>query len=213
MNAFKFSILFSLLVLWSGCHKTPDYQAQLAKELASGVEQNELFLGFSLGMTNDAFYERCWEMNKQGLLIHGSENSSVMYELVNNELQHPAEMDFYPNFHEGKVGEMLVEFRYKGWSAWNKELQADKLVKDVYQYLKKQHGEFFLAELADGKVLCNLDGSRRITIKRLMDNSKIQVLYSDMRINEAMQEAKALRKKNAPNRRVPAWATPGVGKK
>ena len=193
-----------------GCKNTPpNYETKLQQELKSEEINNDIFLGFTLQMPKEDFYARCWDMNKEGQLLHGSSNASVLYKLENEELKFPARMEFYPDFYQGKVYQMLTEFKYAGWAPWNKEMHAEYLIKDVYTYLKKQHGDFFLADLENkGKVLCNLNGNRRIIITRISDESKVQVIYSDMTVYPEAQAEKEARVKNTPQRRVPAWATP-----
>jgi len=75
MKRFSFILLFlSILFLSYSCETTPEqeYRKREAKELASGVRNDSLFLGLYLGMTMDDFYARCWEMNKMGLIMNSN---------------------------------------------------------------------------------------------------------------------------------------------
>lgn len=205
---------FCLTALLIGCQGTPDYETLLQQELASGERNDDLFLDFYLGMPRDDFYARCWDLNKEKKARPGGSNSSVAIDLPEGTLPHPAFKEFYPEFYNDKVWQMLVEYEYQGWAPWNKELQADKLIKEVYKLLKERHGDFFLADLGDkGKALCNINGNRRILIRRVKDAKRVQVVYDDMSVYEAAEEEKKARRAAAPNKRVPAWATPGSGKK
>jgi len=87
-------------------------------ESASNVDS--LFLGISMGMNKDAFYDYCWQMNNKKVFTHGPTNQSVQY-MLETELSHPVEMQFYPSFHEDKIYEMPVLFSFNSWAPWNRE--------------------------------------------------------------------------------------------
>ena len=133
-------IIFSALFLTFSCKSTPEqeYKAREAKELASGVRYDSLFLGLSLGMSMDEFYDRCWQMNKQGLIMEGANNTTVRYEI--QEFQHPASMEFYPSSENGKVTAMPISFMYDAWAPWNKELQAKELIIEVIKLMESWYG-------------------------------------------------------------------------
>ncbi len=207
-------IIFAAFAV-TGCNQQPpDYQEKLNAELASGEKNNDLFLGFYLGMPRQAFYDTCWQLNKEGKAKHGTANSSVAYPLPAGTLDQPATMEFYPEFYRDSISEMLTEYKYDAWAPWNKDLSAEVLVKDVYRYLKKEHGDFFLTDLGEkGKALCNIDGNRRIIIRRTADDSKVQVVYNDMTNYAAAAAEKAARRAKADKKATPAWSTPGAGKR
>ena len=79
------------------------------------------FLGLYFGMPEKDFYMHCWKLNQKGLIKQGESNTTVEYQLK-DELKYPAVMDFYPKFNQGKISEMPVMFKYKGWAPWNKTL-------------------------------------------------------------------------------------------
>src|SRR5664280_2349497 len=51
------------------------------------------------------------------------------------------ERDFYPNFNQGKIFEMPVTFKYKGWAPWNKALSSDNLQNAVQKWYEKVYGK------------------------------------------------------------------------
>jgi hypothetical protein len=152
----------------------------LQRELASGIREDSLFMGIKLGMTDQEFYTHCWELNRQGLVRQGSSNTTVMYNVL-EELDHPATMDFYPEFLEGKIVEMPVRFCYHGWAPWNKTLSSDSLQLDVLEWYSETYGEDFIAvEHPDhGMAYTKIDGNRRITIFR-EDEVYVWAIFTDM---------------------------------
>ena len=56
-----------------------EYEKLEKRELNSGKKVNEIFLGLELGMDRKAFFETCWDLNKQGKLTNGPTDLSVEY--------------------------------------------------------------------------------------------------------------------------------------
>ena len=148
-----------------GCTPGKTYERRLKRELASGIRYDSLFMGLSFGMTQKEFYEHCWDMNKDSIIKQGSANMSVQYD-INEELEHPATMNFYPRFDSGKIVEMPVRFIYNGWAPWTKELSPDKLAKDVKSWYEDIYGKGFISVTHpfNGTAYTKIDGNRRITI-------------------------------------------------
>jgi len=148
-----------------GCTPGKTYERRLKRELASGIRYDSLFMGLSFGMTQKEFYEHCWNMNKDSIIKQGSANMSVQYDL-NEELEHPATMNFYPRFDDDKIIEMPVRFIYNGWAPWTKELSASNLAKDVKNWYEDIYGKGFITVThpMNGDAYTKIDGNRRITI-------------------------------------------------
>jgi len=125
----------------------------------------------------------CWEMNKKGIFTDGNGNTAVKYKLANGELKHPAEMNFYPEFKDGKIASFWVKFQYDGWVPWNKKLDSDDLLPDVLALYKKWYpqGNDFLkiTDKEKGTIYVKVDGNRRIIIGRF-DDVQVKVDYSDL---------------------------------
>ena len=179
-------ILFlSVLVIIIGCQT--DYQKMKQRELASGVRQDSLFLGLKFGMTKREFFAHCWELNAQKLVIHGGKNQTVEYNL--KELEHPAKMNFYPNFHEGKIYEMPVSFTYTGWSPWNKHLSSDSLLIDVVDLMENWYDPGFLRleHPKKGIAYTKVDGNRRIIL--FAENERVvKAIITDLVIDEQLKK-------------------------
>jgi hypothetical protein len=187
MGKYLLGVALLLLILGS-CSKKAKYENWVERELASGVRQDSLFLGLTLGMTSKNFYAQCWELNKQGLIRQGTGNTSVEYRLE-DELKHPATMNFYPNFHGDIIHEMPVRFKYDAWAPWNKELQADSLQLDVLQLMQEWYGEEFMdvTHPIHGTAYVRIDGNRRISIFK-ENESNVMVMFTDLTIEQADEE-------------------------
>ena len=162
----KWMVLASIAALIvGGCTPGKTYERRLKRELASGIRYDSLFMGLSFGMSQKEFYEHCWDMNKDSIIKQGSANMSVQYDL-NEELEHPATMNFYPKFDSGKIVEMPVRFIYNGWAPWTKELSASNLAKDVKSWYEDIYGKGFITVThpMNGNAYTKIDGNRRITI-------------------------------------------------
>jgi len=152
-------------LLAGGCSPGKTYERRLRRELSSGVRYDSLFMGISFGMTSEEFYKHCWGLNKDSVVRQGSANMSVQYD-INEELDYPATMNFYPEFYEDRIVEMPVRFIYNGWAPWTKELSASNLALDVKQWYEEIYGRGFITvrHPMNGNAYTKIDGNRRITI-------------------------------------------------
>lgn len=182
-----FIFLFLGVVIF-GCSPRSKYERRLKSELESGVRQDSLFLGLRFGMTQLDFYTTCWKLNRQGLIKQGSGNTSVEYKLE-DQLDHPVTINFYPKFYQEKIHEMPVQFVYNGWTPWNEELSSEKLQLDVLEWFNDVYGKHYIEveHPRHGTAYIKLDGNRRITIFR-EDDSHVWAVFTDMSINEDKQD-------------------------
>jgi len=103
----KYSGFLLLLALsLNACQQKSEYHQMVERELASGERYDSLFLGIHFGMESKDFYTHCWKLNKEGVIREGATNTSVYHELTG--LKHPANMEFYPGFYNGKIIEMPI---------------------------------------------------------------------------------------------------------
>ena len=177
----KWMVLASIAALIvGGCTPGKTYERRLKRELASGIHYDSLFMGISFGMTQKEFYEHCWKMNKDSLIKQGSSNMTVQYDM-NEELEHPATMNFYPKFDSGKIVEMPVRFIYNGWGPWTEELSASNLAKDVREWYEDIYGTGFITVThpMNGEAYIKIDGNRRITIY-VENDMYVWALFTDM---------------------------------
>lgn len=164
-STFTKLILLTLTILTAiSCQSK--YEKMESRELKSGKIANEIFLGLELGMSQKAFYEICWDLNKKGILSNGPSELSVEY-TVEMPSELTAKMRFYPKFEEKKITQMQVEFSYEGWAIWNENLAVEKLREDVVKLFEKWYGpEFIEVSNADKSqiVFVKVDGNRRIRV-------------------------------------------------
>ena len=180
----KFYLLIFLITIitLTSCSKKQHYESLVERELASGVRNDTLFLGLTLGMTSESFYKKCWDLNKQGLIRQGSGNTSVAYEMK-EELKFIADVNFYPSFFEDKIYEMPVQFKYKAWAPWNKQMGADSLQVDILSLFESWYGNGFfeISPSERKKAYVKVDGNRRISIyKDPIDDGTVWALYTDL---------------------------------
>jgi hypothetical protein len=102
---------------------------------------------------------------------------------LKDELKHPAVMDFYPKFNQGKISEMPVSFKYKGWTPWNKTLSSDNLLNNVQKWFEKVYGKGFIKvkHPLHGTAYVKINGNRRITIFKEND-LHIWAIFTDMTV-------------------------------
>ena len=183
IRRFLLLVVFCSSILWiSSCQKGK-YTEIRDQEVASGIRNDSLFLGLELGMTSKEFYAVCWELNKNGILGDGPGNMTAQYTITdyNSEIT----MNFYPKFKEDKIFTMPVDFAYKAWSPWNKELSSEalepiviELLEDWYEkeLIEMEHPEF-------GKTYFVIDGNRQIIVYR-KSAKDIRVEYKDLFMEE-----------------------------
>lgn len=177
----KWMVLAAIVALIvGGCSPGKTYERRLKRELASGIRYDSLFMGLSIGMTEQEFYKHCYKLNKDSVVKQGSANLSVQYD-INEELKYPATMNFYPRFHDGLIFEMPVRFIYNGWAPWTKELSASKLAKDVMNWYEDIYGKGFItvAHPMKGEAYIKIDGNRRITIY-IENDLYVWAIFTDM---------------------------------
>jgi hypothetical protein len=176
-------ILISGIII-SGCSPRTKYERRLKHELASGVRYDSIFLGLYFGMPEKEFYVHCWNLNHKGMIKQGETNTTAEYELK-DELKHPALMDFYPRFNQGKISEMPVSFKYKGWTPWNKTLSTDNLQKELLKWYEKVYGTGFIQvkHPLHGTAYVKIDGNRRITIIK-EDELHVWAFFTDMLVKK-----------------------------
>jgi hypothetical protein len=175
--------------IFSGCSPRAKYERRLNHELARGVRYDSLFLGLYFGMPEKEFYGHCWKLNHKGLIKQGETNTMAELQLT-DELKYEAVMDFYPKFNQGKISEMPVSFKYKGWSPWNKTLSSDKLEIAVQKWYEKTYGRGFIKvkHPLHGMAYVKIDGNRRITIFKEND-LRVWAVFTDLTVKKGWNES------------------------
>jgi hypothetical protein len=181
-------ILISGLII-SGCSPRAKYERRLKHELARGVRYDSLFLGLYFGMPEKDFYTHCWKLNQKGMIKQGETNTTAELEL-NDELKHQAVMDFYPKFNQGKISEMPVMFKYKGWAPWNKALSSDNLQNEVQKWYENIYGKGFIKvkHPVHGMAYVKIDGNRRITVFK-QDELRVWAVFTDLSVKKGWNDS------------------------
>lgn len=149
---------------------------------------DSLFLGFNLGMEKQVFFDHCWDYNKRKILIHGTANKTVLYQLT-DVVKSPVSMNFYPSFYEDKIFEMPVTFNYEAWAPWNRQYHSDSLFVDMLKVFKKWYGDDFkeVNHPEMGKVYYKLEGRRRINLY-IKDDRFVQAVFTDMKVEKELEK-------------------------
>lgn len=186
MNDLHSCTLALLLILALGCESDSPYERMRKQELARTDTLRDLFLSYELGMTQEAFFDSSWALNRRGLVMQGPQNQNVQLKLP-NALPFPGTMLFYPDFDEGRVIRMRLRFGYDHWAPWNRRLHADSLLLDVKELMAQwyQSGEFFersIVTLRGGSAteLVTLHANREIALGRYSDQ-EVYVVITDLR--------------------------------
>lgn len=189
MIRYVFLPAFFGLLLLSSCQsddRLPEerYAEVLAIGLASEAVTDEVFLGLKLNMTDQEFYDQCTQLNRQQLIVMGSGGNRVNY-AMDDELDRPATMTFYPDFSEEsprRIRAMNVEFSYDDWSPWNKDASSAALIKDLYQFAREEFGGDFIPVPHDRHkvVFAQVKNNRRITFW-IKDERIVRARITDLR--------------------------------
>jgi hypothetical protein len=140
-------------------------------------------------MDRKAFFETCWDLNRQGKLTNGPTDLSVEYR-AEMPSGNPARMRFYPKFEQDKIYLMPVEFTYEDWAPWNEDLTAEKLREDVVKLFEEWYGPGFIEVTSEDKsqvVFVKMDGNRRIRIFK-KHISIVRVEISDLPVEKKIKE-------------------------
>lgn len=176
-------LLFGIIVIvLTACQTSPEtYEAWVDQELAKKERHDSLFLGIHFQMSAKNFYTHCWDLNKQGLLMDGNGNATARYRLE-EELEYPADFEFYPRFKEGKIVAMPAFVEYDAWAPWNKELSAENRIEEVRDLLEDWYSISFKPVkplLPFGKAYVNIEANRKILLYYEFDN-RVNILYTDL---------------------------------
>jgi hypothetical protein len=155
-------------------------------EMDKGIYHDSIFLAMEFGISKKEFFDRCWKLNKQGLVKEGPRNEHVEFRIKNSqEKGKDIIMLYYGRFNDEKImtGLNLV-FYYSAWSPWNKSLHSDQLMTVVSDSLKSWFpgNDFINVNLKSiGDVWIKVDGNRRILIEPPIDSREINARIDDLR--------------------------------
>jgi len=175
------NIIGLILLVGVGCKQISNYEKLKQEQLKLGVSVDSIFLGINFNMDSKSFYTHCWELNKQNLIMQGPGNLSVEYK-IDSTLKFPTYMRFYPEFEDGKILKMPVEFVYDRWSPWNRSTSADSLMIDLIPMLEQWYQTPFIEEYSNKRnksVWYNITGDRQIFLYK-KDTSTVRMEISKL---------------------------------
>ena len=185
---FRVYIILLFIVLVS-CSES-EYSTLVKTEMSKNIVNDSLLFGMKFGETRKDFYDQCWKLNNEGIIMQGPSNEFVQFDLPVKEgdsLQYPIRMLFYGIFDEEKIMTgMDFRFYYIAWSLWNKSLHADKLIPVVKDTLLSWYpgNDFIHVTIKKNKkeIFVKVDGNRRIIIEPLdKGNKDVNVRIDDLR--------------------------------
>ena len=165
-----FLLCMGVMITQTGCKS--EYTRYVETEIAKGIKNDSLILGMFMGQTRQDFFTRCLELNKQQIITDGGSMDAKFVEAYDSlgDNTKRKEMLFYGLFDDktNVMYGMRMTFSYFGWTLWNEDLHADKLIWDVRDKLMKDYGgnPFIEVDLSGDtlKSLVKIDGNRRIVI-------------------------------------------------
>ena len=187
--SFGFIITVFIGLVFSCSHP---YEKMKERELATGVRNDSLFLGFYLGMSSENFYNHCYKLNRDSLIWQGGGNLSVQYKT--DDLKYPAVMNFYPEFSDGVIANMPVIFQYEVFEPWNPNKTGDSLQIQVLGLMKSWYGDEFveIKHPTYGSAFVNVAGNRQISVYKQSD-ARVGVYFKDLTLEgKEVEEAESV---------------------
>lgn len=160
-----------ILLLLCGCSETPGerYLVLEREEMEKGTRYDSLFKGLYFGMKYKTFREYCYRKN---IIDHefkvGGRNSSWVECKLPTEMNYPAAINFYPEFHGGVISEMNALVYYDNAKFKDGVFESDSLLIDVLALMKRWYGsELIRIEGPDefkDDIYVGVHGNRRVTV-------------------------------------------------
>lgn|GEM_PF-696855 len=181
-------VLAVIAMAFGACKQQSAYHEMVEHEVASGEVHNDIFMDFELGMTMDSFFLYCWSKNQDSVLTSGSTKGLIQYDFA--ELGDTMIWEFYPSFHDKKVYNFPINMQYASWSPWAGQFSGDTLQNKMKRYFEKELGGNKFVEVNHPKVKkawAKVDGNRRITLEKTMDNSGLTATFTDVIVERKLR--------------------------
>ena len=180
-NIFTLLIIVTLFFggnFFAGCGPEMDYEAMVKDQLASGVQNDSLFLGYHFGMEREEFRDYSWQKNQDGVLTGFVD---INYEI--DFLKSTATMTFYPEFRDDKIVRIPVSVGYNAWAPWNEQFWPEELAKDLQEFYEREYDTEFIQVYVpeiERQALVSIEGNREI---RIFKNSESTVMVDFVDLN------------------------------
>lgn len=160
------------------------YETELAAGRAATTVTDDIFLGLELGMTDQQFFDRCTQLNKERLITMGAGGNRVNYKMK-DALSRPATLTFYPAFSEDRpriIDAMDIEVVFDDWAPWNKDAHTPQLMADLLTWTRRKFGEdaYVVPHPKFKKVIVHLQDNRRVMFWA-KDNATVRGRVTDLR--------------------------------
>ena len=162
-----FCICFTLLFVAGCSDQSPDFETMVQNGRESDETNNELFLGYELGMDRETFRQMSWELNQQKKLT-----GLVKMEYVFDDLEDQAVMSYYPEFENNVITRIPIDVNYQAWSPWNEQFSSDSLVIDLKDHFENEFSTEFenvFIPYMNREGWVSVEGNRLIAITRKND--------------------------------------------
>ena len=162
----------------NSCAPVSEYDRMLEQELAKGIRKDSLLLGITFGMSSEALFKYCAQLEQEGIVKLGTARSNIYYEVP--ESQPVIEANFLPVFFNDRLYQIPIQFNYRDWSPWNKQLIIDSLSAQLLRRFQVNFGSpFILIDNHPGPTYARLEGNRQIVLT-VKDDLMVEVVFTDL---------------------------------
>ena len=180
----KITFIVLTLILVFGCNQAEKYEKELEiafekkieSELNSGIRNDTIFLGYTLGMNKKEFSKKTNELRKEKKLYVNNE-STLAYKMTidDNAFGKDLEATFSPEYYNEKLFKLGVSVKSTIHSTPKlTQLQLVKLFNDKYGYY--DHSEKSILETTENYYW--IDGNRQIEVVCGFNDARI--FYTDL---------------------------------
>jgi len=179
MRFFKLHLTFIIcsIFLLSACSEKSEYVSMVEEGLDSGKVVNDIFLGYTFGMTRKEFLDYSWDLNQKEVITGGTK---VIYML--EDIKSTVRLEFFPEIKNNVVTKMPVSASYISWSPWNEQYNADELLMDMRAYYEGTYSTTFKEVVVpeiEQTAWVSIEGNREIRLYKNSVNT-IQINFIDL---------------------------------
>jgi hypothetical protein len=164
MHFFAKTLIALLFLLTQQACQNQDHAAMRAEGAKSSERHDDLLFDLKFGMTRDAFFKSCMKLNTQGTITNGPRNMTALFTMPETTAK-PIDINFYPDFCQGKICVMKINFNYQSWSIWGRDFHSETLLPEVVKWIETT----YKTDLRKMKInkkdhLVAFDGTREIRV-------------------------------------------------
>ena len=173
MTKYFYVLVFSCFLL-GACINTNDME--VPKTWINEVE-NELFLGFTFGMSRLDMITNAKSLNDRQIIKPGAGSEFLMED---STMQSMARVAFYPIFNEqDELVAVPMTYGYAGWAPWNTYLSADSLAYDLSLMLSDSLNiDFSYKKGERGQSIYAFETALPMIKIETIDNYKVSLVYA-----------------------------------